>query len=196
MKDLDIINDYKQPSDEEIEKSQNFSELLASYNTSQKKKGKPKNRIKLLGGTIFLFSVIAILSYFILNRSDNHDYAEGEMKPRGAVVPVVKDSVFEKKILLQERDTLIKSVQERTISLKEKSSKVKYSSVDTTTHPGIKDSVHKTTESLFDKPLKTDSVIEPAKNKVKVKNGNQIIYEQDQQELEKKLLERYYHKKK
>jgi hypothetical protein len=196
MKDLEIINDYKQPSDEEIEKSQNFSELLASYNTSHKKKGKPKNRIKLLGGTIFLFSVIAILSYFILNRADNHDYAEGEMKPRGADVPVVIDSVFEKKILVQESDTLIKSVQERTISLKEKSSKVKYSSVDTTTHPGIKDSVHKTTESLFDKPLKTDSVIEPAKNKVKVKNGNQIIYEQDQQELEKKLLERYYHKKK
>ena len=119
------------------------------------------------------------------------------MKPRGADVPVVIDSVFEKKILVQESDTLIKSVQERTISLKEKSSKVKYSSVDTTTHPGIKDSVHKTsTESLFDKPLETDSVIEPAKNKVKVKNGNQIIYEQDQQELEKKLLERYYHKKK
>ncbi|MCR6638292.1 MAG: hypothetical protein NVV82_04680 [Sporocytophaga sp.] len=195
MKDLDIINDYKQPSDEEIEKSQNFSELLASYNTTHK--GKPKSRIKLLGGTLFLFSVIAILSYFILNRSDNHENADGEIKPRESVVPVVKDSVFEKKVLVQARDTLKKSVQERTISLKEKPSKVKYSSAETTTHPGIKDSVHKTsTESLFDKPLKTDSVIEPAKNKVKVKNGNQIIYEQDQQELEKKLLERYYQKKK
>lgn len=64
MKDLDIINDYKQPSDEEIEKSQNFSELLASYNTTHK--GKPKSRIKLLGGTLFLFFSYShtILFYF------------------------------------------------------------------------------------------------------------------------------------
>ncbi len=196
MKDLDIIDDYKQPSDEEIEKSQNFSELLARYKTSHKKNAESNYRIKILSGTVFLFSIIAILSYMILNTSDNHVNADGKIMPDMSELPVIKDSIFEKKTFEEKKDTLIKPVQVSTISIKEKPSKVKYSFVDTIKHPAIKDSVHNTAiESLYDNSVKTDSIIDPTKNKVKVKNGNQTIYEQDQQELEKKLLERYYHKK-
>ncbi|WP_028981697.1 hypothetical protein [Sporocytophaga myxococcoides] len=197
MKDFDIIDDYKQPSDEEIEKSQNFSELMARYNASHNKNSNSNNRIKFFGGAIILVSIVSILSYYILNKYDNHRNEDSEVKPK-ALIPVVReDSLVEQKILIQEKDTLLKSIQDQTIPIGEKSSKVKRSSIDTTTQLGLKDSAHKAPiEISQDKPIKADSVIDPSKNKVKVKNGNQTIYEQDQQELEKKLLERYYHKKK
>ncbi|MBO9702391.1 MAG: hypothetical protein J7604_19430 [Sporocytophaga sp.] len=196
MKDFDIIDDYKQPSDEEIEKSQNFSELMARYNMSHKN-GKSNNRIKFIGGTILLVSIVSILSYYVINKYDNHRNEELEVKPKALILQVIKDSVFDKRTLVQEKDTLIKPIQDHAVSLKERSSKMKHSSIDITKQLNPKDSVHNTSKELLqDKPVKTDSIIDPAKNKVKVKNGNQTIYEQDQQELEKKFLERYYQKKK
>jgi len=197
MKDFDIIDDYKQPSDEEIEKSQNFSELMSRYNASHKENGKFNSRIKLFGGAILLVSMVSILSYYLLNKGDNHRKEDLKVEPKLLVLPVIKDSIIEQKISIQEKDTHIKPVQDGIISLREKSLKLKRSSVDTTKQLSLRDSIHKTSmELLQDKPIKTDSVTDPAKNKVKVKNGNQTIYEQDQQELEKKLMERYYHKKK
>lgn len=197
MKDFDIIDDYKQPSDEEIEKSQNFSELMSRYNASQNKNGKYNNRIKIFGGSILLVSMVSILSYYILNKYDNHRKEDLEVKPNATIPLMIKDSIKEQNISIQEKDTLIKPVQNHTISLKEKSSKVKHSSVNNTKQLSLKDSAHKAPiETSQNKLINTDSITDPLRNKVKVKNGNQTIYEQDQKELEKKLLERYYHKKK
>ncbi len=125
MKDFDIIDDYKQPSDEEIEKSQNFSELMSRYNASHKKNGKSNNRIKFFGGAILLVSIVSILSYYILNKYDNHRNENSEVKSKALIPLLNKDSLVEQKISIQEKDTLIKSNHVQAIPIKEKSSKIK-----------------------------------------------------------------------
>jgi len=140
-----------------------------------------------------------LLFVYSLVRNDNPEKGSLDRKEQEHLpLPVNEAPVTEEhKSIVQEKDTLTKSVPVPANSIKRNTTQKKQSPVNTMVQSATKDTLSESSEELpKGGPVRADSVTDPIRNKVRVNNGNQTIYEQDQQELEKKLMERYYHRKK
>jgi hypothetical protein len=186
---VEIINNYKKPSEEVVTRNQDFEQLLKMHNH-----GRKIYRWKIAGACIFAATVIGLLIFFI----SGNEFAEHKLQP---VVPE----------LLQQKMTETNPVSDTTktvtsdslIPLENPSSQGKIMhSEKTYLKPEVKEtSEKKMTDIKTDAEekqiikdsiiIRLDTVLPEKKEMVKIGNNGKVIWEKSREELEEKARERY-----
>lgn len=187
-----ILDDYKAPSDEEINKHKDFDQFLSNYKT--RNSGFNTIRFRIFGG-LGIALLISVIVLFSLSKSNEGNNTPKVVK-KADIVPVQPIPAASQTGMVKNTDTIKitpdEPIPSKVENIKEnRKTSISIPKVVLPEKAEIKEVVPVSNPTPTTEKVKADTVLPKKGKEVIIKDNNKVFYKRNMEELQQEMLERH-----